>query len=106
MNKIDLILLPSVQKIKGFHGKFVHTDHNTLSFWEIEEGAILPSHSHMHLQTTQVLEGKFELTVEGITEVCKPGAVVIIPSNAIHSGRAITSCKIMDTFSPAREDYK
>lgn len=106
MNKIELADLPSIEKIKGFHGRFIHTDQNTIAFWEIEAGATLPTHSHVHTQSTQVLEGEFELTVEGVTEVCKPGAIVIIPSMAVHSGRAITPCKILDTFAPVREDYK
>jgi quercetin dioxygenase-like cupin family protein len=106
MNKIELSSLPSLEKIKGFHGKFIHTPNSTISFWDVEAGSILPSHSHVHAQTTQVLEGEFELTVDGLTELCKPGFIVIIPSHAVHSGIAITSCKIMDTFCPAREDYK
>ena len=29
----------------------------------------------------------------------------MIPSNATHSGRAITACRILDVFYPLREDY-
>jgi hypothetical protein len=41
------------------------------------------------------------------TQVCTlmPGSVGIIPPNAVHSGRALTDCKILDVFSPVREDY-
>lgn len=98
--------LEQKEMVKGFKARFLHTHSITLAWWEVEQGALLPQHSHIHEQTTQVLEGKFELTVEGKVYVCKPGAVVVIPSNTVHSGVALTDCKILDIFSPVREDYK
>jgi hypothetical protein len=34
--------------LKGFKGRFFHTNSSTIAFWEIEEGAVLPEHSHIH----------------------------------------------------------
>lgn len=78
----------------------------TLAFWEVEAGAEIPIHSHVHEQTTQVIEGKFEMTLDGITKIYSPEMLVTIPSFAKHGGKAITSCKLMDVFCPVREDYK
>jgi quercetin dioxygenase-like cupin family protein len=33
------------------------------------------------------------------------GQVLIIPSNVVHSGQALTPCKVLDVFNPVREDY-
>lgn len=77
----------------------------TLAYWEVEKGALLPEHSHVNEQSSQVTEGEFELTIDGHTEVYKQGEVATIPANSIHSGRAITQCKITDVFSPARPEY-
>lgn len=92
--------------IPGFKARFVHTDHMTISFWEIEKGSKLPEHQHPHEQVSQVLEGKFELTIDGKTQVMVPGKIATIPSNVLHSGLAITNCRVMDIFYPVREDYK
>jgi quercetin dioxygenase-like cupin family protein len=92
--------------IKGFNGRLFHTNSFTIAFWEIEEGAILPEHSHIHEQSTQVIEGKLELVIAGVSTVLVPGMIASIPSNVIHSGRALTKCKVTDVFSPTREDYK
>ena len=78
----------------------------TLSFIEVKAGASLPSHSHFNEQVSLVLEGSFQLTIDGKNVVFGPGTVVVIPSNAVHSGVAITDCKIMDVFNPIREDYR
>jgi quercetin dioxygenase-like cupin family protein len=92
--------------IKGFKAKFIHTEQNTLAFWQVEKGAVLPMHSHIQEQVTQVLEGAFELTINEITKVYKKGTIAVIPSNIMHGGVAITNCIIFDIFNPVREDYK
>ncbi len=91
---------------KGFKGRFIHTENNTLAFWDAEKGAVFPAHSHMHEQTMMVLEGQFELTIAGETTIFGNGIVAVIPPNTIHSGVALTDCKLFDIFSPVREDYK
>lgn len=92
--------------IPGFLGRILHSDTMTFVLWEIAEGARLPEHSHPHEQVAHVYEGEFEVTVEGKTMRLRPGTVAAIPSNARHSGRALTACRIMDAFWPIREDYR
>ncbi|MDF1516393.1 MAG: cupin domain-containing protein [Lutibacter sp.] len=102
----DISKIEKKEIIKGFSGRFFHTNNFTIAFWEIEEGSLLPVHSHIHEQTTQVIEGKLEMFVDGVTTVLEPGMIANIPSNVIHSGKALTNCKVTDVFSPTREDYK
>ena len=92
--------------IKGFNGRFFHANNFTIAFWEIEEGSVLPEHSHIHEQSTQVIEGKLELVIDGVSTVLESGMIANIPSNVIHRGKALTNCKVTDVFSPTREDYK
>jgi quercetin dioxygenase-like cupin family protein len=105
MSKVDFKDLPKKEVLPGFVGQFVHTENNTMAFWEIKAGSVLPLHSHLHEQTTQVLEGKFELTVDNITQICEAGSLAIIPPNAPHSGIALSDCRIFDLFYPVREEY-
>ena len=51
-----------------------------------------------------VVEGEFEFTLAGETKVYASGDVVVIPSNVPHAGTALTPCKLMDVFSPRRDD--
>ena len=38
----------------GYYGKLVHTQNTSLAFWEVEEGAQVPEHSHMNEQIMHV----------------------------------------------------
>lgn len=92
--------------IPGFRAKFVHSENMTLAYWRVTAEASLPEHAHIHEQITTVIEGNFELTVDGKTYPLEPGDVLVIPSQVKHSGRAITDCRLLDVFSPARDDYR
>ena len=92
--------------LPGFRVKFVHTDHLTIAHWIIEAGAELPEHSHVHEMVVNVIEGRFELNLDGKTHVLEQGNVLVVPSSLPHSGRALTDCRIIDVFYPVREDYR
>ena len=98
--------LPKSEPVPGYKGRFVHTDNMTIAFWDVAKGAAVPVHSHPHEQVATVIEGEFELTVDGETQLCKPGDAAVIPGNVPHSGRAITACKLIDVFHPSRDDYR
>ncbi len=90
----------------GYHGKMIHGENMSMAFWDVEEGAVVPEHSHVHEQIMQVLEGRFEFTVGGVTKIYSPDDLVVIPSHTPHGGKALTPCKLLDIFSPVREEYK
>jgi len=92
--------------IPGHRGRFIHSDHTTHVYWDVAADAILPEHSHPHEQIVNVLEGSYELTVGGETHVLSAGDVLVIPGGTPHSGRAHTDARILDVFSPVREEYR
>ncbi|MFP2995394.1 cupin domain-containing protein [Spongiivirga sp. MCCC 1A20706] len=94
------------EMIPGFVARMVHMEGMTFSQWEIKAGAQLPEHHHIHEQLSYLVQGEFDFTLEGKTERITPGKLVVIPSNTVHSGKAITDCVIVDIFQPVREDYK
>lgn len=91
--------------LPGYTVKFVHTESMTFAFWDVKKGSPLPEHAHHHEQVAQVMEGEYELTVDGQTKKLSSGDIAVIPSNVPHSGIALTDCKLMDVFCPVREDY-
>ena len=92
--------------LPGTRVRFVHSDRMTIAYWHFDPDTHLPEHSHPHDQICNVIEGEFELTVDGVLEKMRAGHVRVIPPDAVHSGHSITACKIIDVFSPVREDYR
>jgi quercetin dioxygenase-like cupin family protein len=106
MHLHNLSQIKAKEVFPGYSGKFIHTNSMTFAFWDVKAGSIVPEHSHMHEQVAQVIEGKFELTVDGKRYELEAGQLITIPSNIKHSGIAITNCKLLDVFTPVREDYR
>ena len=106
MSYINLNQIEEREFFPGYFGRFVHSNNMTIAYVRVKAGAGLPEHSHPHEQICNVIEGEFELTVNGTPHLMKANNTYNIPSNAPHSGKAITECRIIDAFSPVREDYK
>jgi quercetin dioxygenase-like cupin family protein len=106
MSLINLNKEKEIEFFPGYFGRFVHSNSMTIAYVRIKAGASLPEHSHPHEQICNVIEGEFELTVDGKINLMKANNTYNIPSNAPHSGKAITDCRVIDAFSPVRDDYK
>ena len=78
-----------------------------LSVVELDAGAVLPNHSHPHEQSGTVISGILRLTIAGETRDLQSGDAYIIPGGVEHSAIAgPTLTKVVDIFSPVREEYK
>ena len=102
----NLSNIPSKELIPGFHGKFIHGQQSTLAFWDIKQGCIMPQHQHPHEQITHIVSGELEMVIGGEKMLFTAGTVHVIPSNTPHGAVAITDCKVIDAFAPARDDYR
>ncbi|MFC2053656.1 cupin domain-containing protein [Chloroflexota bacterium] len=74
---------------------------------ELDANATLPKHNHPHEQGGIVLEGELEFEIEGETRLLHPGDLYIIPGGVDHEVKVRgTPAKVLDIFSPVREEYK
>jgi unsaturated pyranuronate lyase len=74
----------------------------------LDEGCIVPKHSHENEQITWVLDGllRFKLGVDGEQVVeLGPGGVLHIPSGLPHEAEALEDTFEVDVFSPPRADW-
>jgi quercetin dioxygenase-like cupin family protein len=70
-----------------------------------EAGGIGALHSHPHLQTSYVAEGTFEVTIDGEMQTLGPGGAYIVPSGLVHGVKALTAGRLIDSFTPRRDDF-
>jgi quercetin dioxygenase-like cupin family protein len=75
----------------------------------MEPASVFPRHSHPHEQTVFVLEG--ELIVEmGEGDAVETRRAVggdswVVPGNVPHRVTAVSRSRVLDFFTPFREDY-
>lgn len=70
-----------------------------------DAGAVGALHSHPHVQASYVAEGTFEVTIGDTVTTLGPGGSFIVPSNVVHGVRAITAGRLVDCFTPRRDDF-
>ena len=97
---IDLSGIEQREQFPGFRVRNFQSANMSFAYWVIDAGADLPEQSHSNEQVLNILEGEIELTIDGKSEILRPGMVAVIPSGAIHSGRTVTECKIIDVVHP------
>jgi quercetin dioxygenase-like cupin family protein len=94
------------QLAEGIQGFYAHGEKHTMGLVELKKGSIVPLHSHPHEQITFILEGQLDMVIGGQAYSLTTGMYHIIHSKVPHSAVAVIDCKVIDTFSPVREDYK
>ncbi len=107
MPVITLASLPAKEIFGGaIRGHYAHLERLTVGEVELAAGTVLPLHQHPHEQVSYVIGGRFEFTVGDETQVLGPGMAALIPAGVSHGGRTLTKCRVIDIFSPVREDYR
>jgi len=74
----------------------------------LDDGFLVPMHSHEHEQITQVISGTmhFRFGEDGETEMTiGPGGVVVIPAHLPHEATCIGDVEEMDMWAPRRDDW-
>ena len=83
----------------------LHTDELMVVEFAFEKGGVGALHSHPHVQSSYVAEGRFEVTIDGMTATLAAGGSFIVPSNLVHGVKALEAGRLVDTFAPKRTDF-
>lgn len=105
MPYIDFSKRKKVKIWDGITAHLFHSDQVTFGHVTLEQGADVLEHSHLHEQWTHVIEGEMMFNIQGEKKLLSKGMAAFIPSNVIHSAKAITKCRVIDCFLPVREDF-
>jgi quercetin dioxygenase-like cupin family protein len=100
--------VPEEQVRADLTRRLITADRIMLATVELERGCLVPKHAHMHEQLSYVLDGHLRLLVGedgGETYDVRAGEVVILPSNVPHAAEAMADTRVLDVFSPPREDW-
>ena len=107
MSFLKLSSQPAKEILGGtIRGHYAHAARMTLGEVNLAAGILLPMHSHPHEQLSYVVEGRLEFTIGDETATLEPGMAMLIPGGVVHGGKTITACRVLDVFSPVREEYR
>ena len=103
--------VPSEQVKADLSRRLITGDRIMLAQVELQRGCIVPQHAHVHEQLTCVLEGCLRLRIGGDSveggesHDLRAGDVIVLPSNVPHAAEALEDTRVLDVFSPPREDW-
>ena len=72
----------------------------------LEQGAVVPVHTHPHEQIGYLASGRLLFEVGDERRELSAGDSWLVPSNVPHQVTALESSVAIDVFSPPREDYR
>ena len=73
--------------------------------FSFEVGAEGKPHSHPHEQVGVFTSGKFEATIDGVTNIAQPGDSYYVAPNLVHGIKCLEAGSIIDVFTPGRDDF-
>ena len=91
---------PGITRRTVAHGKAMYQMLATLA-----AGSRMPAHSHAQEQIVHILEGKMRLIVDGVAHELSSGDSFYLASNIPHGVETVLPRRVLDTFSPPRNDY-
>lgn len=83
----------------------LHTPEMMMVRVEFEPGAVGATHRHVHVQSSYVESGSFDVTIDGRTERLPAGGAFIVPSNLWHGVVAREAGVLIDVFTPRRDEF-
>ena len=100
--------MPKVELKPDLHRRLISTERMMLAHVYLDEGALVPLHSHENEQLTYILEGvlRFWLGEDGDEQVdVHAGEVLHLPSWLPHKAQALERTLDVDIFCPPRQDW-
>lgn len=103
---VDVKSLRVTERLPGWHGRYFHSESMTVAHYDFVRGASIHEHFHPQEEVYEVIEGELELTIDGETQIARPGVAAIVPANARHTVKALTDGRAIIVDSPRRPEFE
>ena len=102
---VDTSSLPVIERLPGWKGRYFQSPNMTFAHYDFTRGSSIHEHFHAEEEVYEVIEGELEVTINGVAQVARPGLVAIVPSNTLHSVKALTDGRAIIVDHPARLEF-
>jgi quercetin dioxygenase-like cupin family protein len=103
---IDTAQLDVIERLPGWHGRYFHSPSMTFAHYEFKRGASIHEHFHPQEEVYEVIEGELEMTIDGVTQIARPGMVAIVPGDVRHSVKALSDGRAIIVDYPLRDGFE
>jgi quercetin dioxygenase-like cupin family protein len=93
-------LCPGIKRRTHAHGRTMYQ-----MVAELAAGSRMSEHQHWQEQIVHILSGRMKLIVNGEPHDLKTGDSFYLASNIPHGVETIEETRVLDTFSPPRDEY-
>jgi quercetin dioxygenase-like cupin family protein len=87
------------RRVLAYNDKLFLAEHEMVKGWV---GTV---HSHPHEQVVYVVHGHLKVTCQGKTVDVRAGDTFVVRGGVEHSASAMEDSRVVDVFTPCREDY-
>jgi quercetin dioxygenase-like cupin family protein len=103
----DIINRAVKDLLPGIRARTFWGEEMLLAMVDMDANVVIPAHKHPHEQCGVVLQGELTFTIAGEVRTLHPGDPYVIPGGVEHSVVVgAEPARVMDVFSPVREEYK
>lgn len=85
--------------------QFMSGDNVTIAIFALKKGGVVPRHAHQNEQVSCVLSGALKFSLDGQEMVVRGGETIQIPGNVEHEVEVLEEARVIDVFSPVRQDW-
>jgi quercetin dioxygenase-like cupin family protein len=103
---VDTRKLRVIERLPGWHGRYFHSPSMTFAHYDFVRGSSIHEHFHPQEEVYEVIEGELEMTVDGVTQIVRPGLVAIVPGNVRHAVKALTDGRVIIVDYPVRQEFE
>lgn len=103
---IDPHEMNTAEPLPGWQGRFWRSGSMSFAHYEVETGCSIHEHHHPNEEVWVVIEGKFEVSIGGETQLAGPGAVAVVPPDVPHSVRVLEAGRALIANHPIRTDLR
>ncbi len=89
----------------GIARRVVHSERMTMARIYLQQGSVVPRHSHEHEQVSYVLEGRLKFLFDDRELEVGAGEMMQIASHEAHRVEALENSVALDVFQPIRDDW-
>ena len=83
----------------------VYGEKTLMASINLAKGAIIPQHQHLHEQSGFLISGRLDFVINGDHFIAEPGDSWTFLADIPHGVEALVDSRIIEVFSPVREDY-